>query len=788
MAGLLLLLAGPGARGLACGPSWSTVPSVQRLWNPQAIAAVSEDDVWVVGGKAGEAGPVTGAEHWDGRSWSLFRTPNVGAEDNMFNGVDAVASKDVWAVGYSGDKRFKTLVEHWDGDRWRVVKSPNVGAAQYNTLTSVDALGTNNAWAVGSYLTAASRKTLIQRWDGTSWRIVSSPNPGTSSNSLLGVAAVTPRDIWAVGWESSGDGLRPLVLHRDDARWTKVAVPLVGTGDNVLTDVSAVSGNDVWATGYYVDGTDHKKLTLHFDGTSWRHVPSTDAGGGVSILKGIGAYSSTNAWAVGFEYRADLQRYVASTQHWDGSAWTAFPSAISESATADSEMSSVAKAPRASRVWAAGRTGNVESICKPGGVAATEPAQKTTATATGSMAQAPEQPRSTEAKSSTSGASVAPSSGRIRVTAVDKAVAAGISQKTRTYGAIISDFNNDQRPEIFLGRHAPGAARLYMNDGDGHFTEIDQGTFARRDRHGCDAADVNGDGLKDIFCSVGAARGTAAKRNELYVQQPDHTFDEQAAQRGVLDPFGRGRLSAFVDANGDALPDLFVANQAKRGDALPSPNRFFINQGSGEYHHAPGYGLEREMGASLYGSSIGVGDLDGDGWEDLVLPTSSGLRVYRNDQGEGFTNVAASLGLGQSPEAVTLADVNGDSSLDVIEVSPNKLRVMLNKGGTFSGVFSTRLRYGTSVAAGDVNGDDRPDIYVLRGNREGVNAQDQLYLNDGTGRNFARMSSIPSTEQGKAESVWPIDHDANGLTDFLVLNGGGQAKGPVQLISFFPDS
>lgn len=92
------------------------------------------------------------------------------------------------------------------------------------------------------------------------------------------------------------------------------------------------------------------------------------------------------------------------------------------------------------------------------------------------------------------------------------------------------------------------------------------------------------------------------------------------------------------------------------------------------------------------------------------------------------------------------------------------------------------------MAAGDVNGDDRPDIYVLRGNREGVNAQDQLYLNDGTGRNFARISSIPSTEQGKAESVWPIDHDANGLTDFLVLNGGGQAKGPVQLTSFFPDS
>jgi hypothetical protein len=48
------------------------------------------------------------------------------------------------------------------------------------------------------------------------------------------------------------------------------------------------------------------------------------------------------------------------------------------------------------------------------------------------------------------------------------------------------------------------------------------------------------------------------------------------------------------------------------------------------------------------------------------------------------------------------------------------------------------------------------------------------------------MSSTPSTSQGAAESVWPIDHDGNGLTDFLVLNGEQRAEGPVQLIAFFP--
>ena len=47
------------------------------------------------------------------------------------------------------------------------------------------------------------------------------------------------------------------------------------------------------------------------------------------------------------------------------------------------------------------------------------------------------------------------------------------------------------------------------------------------------------------------------------------------------------------------------------------------------------------------------------------------------------------------------------------------------------------------------------------------------------------MSSIPSTSEGGAESVWPIDYDQNGLTDFLVLNGGSGGEGPVQLIAFF---
>jgi hypothetical protein len=229
---------------------------------------------------------------------------------------------------------------------------------------------------------------------------------------------------------------------------------------------------------------------------------------------------------------------------------------------------------------------------------------------------------------------------------------------------------------------------------------------------------------------------------------------------GVLEPLARGRESKFINANGDASPDLFVANEPDRGDGLPSPNRLFINEGGNAYRYAPEFGLEREdsAGGSLSGGGPDVGDLDKDGWQDLVAESRTSLRVYHNNRGNGFTNVAGSVGLAQEAVDSVLADVDGDTWLDVILLSrQDELRVLLNTNGTFSSAFSTS-----------------------------TNASDWVYLNDGTGKNFTRMSSIPSTSQGQANSVWPIDYDGNGLTDFLALNGNGKSAGPVQLIAFFP--
>jgi FG-GAP-like repeat len=800
-ASLSLLVIGTGANGLVCGPSWSSVASGEHILKPSAIAAVASNDVWVVGSTKDTTHAIrTGAEHWDGTSWSQVPVPDVGSSANQLNGVDALASNNVWAVGYSTlSARQMTLIERWNGTQWREVTSQN--ARGDNTLTSVDALSSTNAWAVGSSRTPASRKSLIQSWNGTSWTIVSSPNPGTFGNSLLGVEAAAPNDIWAVGWKNSGEGLRSLLLHYDGTRWTEWgAVPKVGTGDNVLTGISVVSNDDVWATGYYVDGAQHRTLTLHYDGATWSQVPSPNGADGTSILQGMEASSATKAWAVGFEYRAALGHYVATTQRWDGSGWTTVPSAISKDGTQESAMFDVAKASGTSQVWAVGRSGtrltvggvtaDVETICPSGTSAATEalqaPAQQASATAQ-TEGSIPVQPTSMPTETPGPSASVQASASAVAVSAVNKAAEAGISESTKTYGAVVADFDNDTRPDIFLGRHG-GQPRFYVNDGGGRFRKTNQGTFAEADRHGCDAADVNGDGLKDIFCTEGANHGTSPKRNELYIQRTDHTFAEQAGRYGVFDPFGRGRTAKFIEATGDGRPDLFVVNNPTRGDGMPSLNRFFTNQLGNSLRSAPAYGLEREN-FPQGSNNASVGDLDKDGRQDLVVTTPQGLRVYHNNQGNSFTEVAASIGLAQRPRDATIADVNGDGWPDVIEVESRKLSVFLNTNGKFSSAFSTTLQYGFSVAAGDVNGDERSDIYLMRGrDAAGTNAADQVYLNDGTGTGFSRMGSVPSTSQGSPDSVVPLDYDGNGLTDFLVLNGGGDAggpTGPVELIAFF---
>src|SRR5713226_3906576 len=137
--------------------------------------------------------------------WHVAPGPNVRSFNNNLRAVATVSSGDIWAVGSTYSNQIlspsSTLTDHWNGTRWSIVPSPNVGSAS-NFLSAVAAVSSSDVWAVGSYYIddrGSVSKTLTEHWNGSSWSVVPSPNPETSSNALSGVAIVSSSDAWAVG-------------------------------------------------------------------------------------------------------------------------------------------------------------------------------------------------------------------------------------------------------------------------------------------------------------------------------------------------------------------------------------------------------------------------------------------------------------------------------------------------------------------------------------------------------------------------------------------------------------
>jgi hypothetical protein len=195
-----------GGWSLVSGPA--TTGSVLN-----GIGAVGAGDIWAVGSQTSATGSTTLATHFDGTAWRTAATPNNNV-NNELDGVAAVAGNDVWAVGdsiknaFDGVSTSKTLIEHFNGSTWSIVPSPNVGAGN-NVLTGVAAHAADDVWAVGydddHSGTVPVRRSVWMHWDGTRWSTVASPSSSNGDTTLLGVIAPSgTTDVWA--WGGSPDG------------------------------------------------------------------------------------------------------------------------------------------------------------------------------------------------------------------------------------------------------------------------------------------------------------------------------------------------------------------------------------------------------------------------------------------------------------------------------------------------------------------------------------------------------------------------------------------------------
>jgi hypothetical protein len=165
-----------------------------------------------------------------------------------------------------------SFAEHWNGKHWTVVRTPDPGSTG-NHLYAVDAVSGDDVWAVGQQLGAqAPDQGLVEHWNGHRWSVVPLP-VSVSASVLLDGVTVSHGQVWAVGEsDSPSGGGRPLIERYADGKWSIAKLPAVPHGANWsnLYGVAVAQGS-VWAVGTYVDpATDNNAaLVLRDTGGTW---------------------------------------------------------------------------------------------------------------------------------------------------------------------------------------------------------------------------------------------------------------------------------------------------------------------------------------------------------------------------------------------------------------------------------------------------------------------------------------------------------------------------------------
>ncbi|MBC7423190.1 MAG: VCBS repeat-containing protein, partial [Ferruginibacter sp.] len=250
-------------------------------------------------------------------------------------------------------------------------------------------------------------------------------------------------------------------------------------------------------------------------------------------------------------------------------------------------------------------------------------------------------------------------------------------------GVAIGDINNDGLPDIFFCSNLK-SNKLYLNKGNFKFEDITEKAGLNSEgiwSTGATFADVNGDGLLDIYvCKSGDFKGKN-RSNALYINNGNNTFTESAKAYG-LDNIGLSTHAVFFDYDNDGDLDCYLLNNSFR--------------------------------------SVGNYDLIKD--QRNVRDSAGGNKLYRNDNNH-FVDVTQQAGIYSSKIGfglgVTIADVNKDGWQDIYVSNDFFERDYLyinNKDGTFTESLENSIRelsmnsMGADIA--DINNDGYPDIYV----------------------------------------------------------------------------
>jgi hypothetical protein len=292
--------------------------------------------------------------------WVLVPSPSPNGNGILTSVASVPGSTLAWSVGtYNADYHDWTLIERWDGTSWQVVPSPNPAGSNHNILRGVTALAPDDAWAVGSYKPAGGgTRTLVLHWDGVVWSLVPSVDPSTYSE-LWSISAESKNSVWAVGHHYAAVGQQAPIEHWDGIRWRAVKGPALGNAYHLLKSVTVVRNAvpiqrpQVLAAGtiYGSDGVPSALVTRwDWSTLQWSLIPTPDASSNENFFVGIDGSHGGDVWSVGtFSTPTDL--YLPLAEHWDGSTWSVVQVPhISSSLTSLSSVATI----NTSSAWAVG--------------------------------------------------------------------------------------------------------------------------------------------------------------------------------------------------------------------------------------------------------------------------------------------------------------------------------------------------------------------------------------------------------------------------------------------------
>ncbi|MBK5278923.1 MAG: VCBS repeat-containing protein [Bacteroidia bacterium] len=335
-------------------------------------------------------------------------------------------------------------------------------------------------------------------------------------------------------------------------------------------------------------------------------------------------------------------------------------------------------------------------------------------------------------------------------------------------GVALGDINNDGLIDIYLTSNL-NSNKLFLNKGDFRFEDITEKAGVSGTRAwstGVSMADVNGDGLIDIYvCNSGDIKGDN-KQNELFINNGDLTFTEKAVEYRIADS-GYTTHAAFFDYDKDGDLDLYILNNSYQ--AIGSfnlrknerPKRDVLG-GDKLMRNDGDHFLDVSEEAGIYGSVIGfglgvtVGDINKDGWSDIYVSNDFFERdyIYINNKNGTFKECLPQQmrSISGASMGADMADINNDSYPDIFvtEMLPHD---------------DARLKTVTTFENWDRYQNSVQNDYYHQFTRNML----QLNHGDESFSEIGRLSGVEATDWSWGALMFDMDND--GLKDIFVANG-----------------